>query len=335
MTVEMNDRQVKREILIIVLSVILAIAIVLTSAYLVVLKIGEIRLKKSLTPTETLLSGEEYGDEADAYYDGNAYEYNEDLVNILLIGVDKDKNSKKAQSQADVLYLVSIDIETQKANILAISRNTLADIDIYDMNGEYFATDNKQICYSFAYGKDGNHSSELTAKAVSRLLYNVNINGYYTIYMDAIDDIVNAVGGVSVTIPEDMTSKKSSWKKGKTVLIKGSDARLYLTSRGETNHPRYQRHMDFITKFIDRAKTACLKDLSLPLKMYNKLASRTVTNVDSTSAVYLASEAVKASFKIHQIPGKSGFDGTFETFEVDEEKLYKMVLDVFYKKIKK
>lgn len=331
MTAEKNKR---RKTLIIILCVFLAIVIALTSTYFIVLKIGEIRLKKSLTPTDVLLSGEEYGDEADAYYNGVAYKYNQDIVNILFLGIDKDKNKKRSQSQADVIYLASIDTKTQKANIIAISRNTLADIDIYDMNGDYFATDHKQICYSFAYGKDGNHSSQLTAKAVSRLLYDVPINGYYTVYMDAIADIVNAVGGVTVTIPEDMTSKKSTWKKGKTVLIKGSEAELYLKSRGETNHPRYQRQMGFITKFIDKAKTACLKDLSLPSKMYKKLASRTVTDVEMASAVYLASEAVKASFKIQQIPGKSGNDGTFETFEVDEEKLYKMVLDVFYKKSK-
>ena len=331
MTAEKNKR---RKTLIIILCVFLAIVIALTSTYFIVLKIGEIRLKKSLTPTDVLLSGEEYGDEADAYYNGVSYSYNKDVVNILIIGIDKEKTQKKSQSQADAIYLVSVDTERKKSNVIAISRNTLADVDVYDMNGEYFATDYKQICFSFAYGKDDNHSSQLTAKAVSKLLYNIPINGYYTIYMDAIGDIVDSVGGISVTMEEDMVYRNSSWKKGQKVLLKGEAARNYLTSRGETNQPRYQRHMDFINKFVSKAKTACLKDLSLPSKMYKKLASRTVTDVEMASAVYLASEAVKASFKIQQIPGKSGNDGTFETFEVDEEKLYKMVLDVFYKKSK-
>ena len=331
MTAKRNKR---RKVLLIILSVFLAVIVALVSTFFIVLKIGEIRLKKSLTPSDVLLEGEEYGDEADAYYNGVSYSYNKDVVNILIIGIDKEKTQKKSQSQADAIYLVSVDTERKKSNVIAISRNTLADVDVYDMNGEYFATDYKQICFSFAYGKDDNHSSQLTAKSVSKLLYNIPINGYYTIYMDAIGDIVDSVGGITVTMDEDMVYGIFSWKKGQKVLLKGVAARNYLTSRGETNQPRYQRHMDFINKFVSKAKTACLKDLTLPLKMYNKLASRTVTDVDSASAVYLASKAAQSSYKIQQVPGKSGTDGKFETFEVDEEKLYKMVLDVFYIKNK-
>ena len=65
--------------------------------------------------------------------------------------------------------------------------------------------------------------------------------------------------------------------------------------------------------------------------MYNKLAKNTVTDVDVSSAVYLASEIIKSKFEISQIPGKVGFDGTYETFEVDETALYEFVLDKFYK----
>ena len=65
--------------------------------------------------------------------------------------------------------------------------------------------------------------------------------------------------------------------------------------------------------------------------MYKKLAKDTVTDVDATSAVYLASEIIKADFEILQVPGKVGFDGTYETFETDESALYELILDVFYK----
>ena len=72
-------------------------------------------------------------------------------------------------------------------------------------------------------------------------------------------------------------------------------------------------------------------DISLPFNMYNKLAKNTVTNVDVTSAVYLASEIIKADLKILQIPGNVGFKDEKETFEPNETALYEQVLDVFYK----
>jgi LCP family protein required for cell wall assembly len=316
---------------IIILSVIALFILSIISSYFIILKIGEKRLRESLSFTDDTLSTNAYGDEADVYHNGKAYYYNKELINILLIGVDKENSIDKKGNQADAIYLVSADFKNKKAYIIAISRNTLTDIEIYDMNGEFLDTEYKQICLSYAYGSDNQDSSRLTSKAVSRLLYNIPINGYYTVFMDAIGEIVNSVGGVSVTVPEDMTEIVENWKKGAKVTVKGDNAIKYLQYRQDSSEERLQRQKQFISSFVSSAKKAVGKDISLPFDMYKKLAKDTVTDVDATSAVYLASEIIKADFEILQVPGKVGFDGTYETFETDEEALYEQVLDVFYK----
>jgi LCP family protein required for cell wall assembly len=315
----------------VITGIVVLLILGIIASYFIILKIGEVRLRNSLSNTDDTLSDDAYSDEADAYHNGNAYYYNKDLVNILFIGVDKENLSDNNGKQADAIYLVSADFKQNKANIMAISRNTLTDIEIYDMNGEYLDTENKQICLSYAYGKDDVESSNLTSKAVSRLLYDIPINGYYTVFMDSIGDIVDSVGGVAVTVPEDMTEYSPEWKKGAKVKINGEKAMLYLTYRQDSSEQRLQRQKQFISSFVSSAKKAVAKNISLPLNMYKKLAKNTVTDVDATSAVYLASEIMKAEFEIIQIPGKVGFDGTYETFEADESALYEQVLDVFYK----
>lgn len=315
----------------VITGIVVLLILGIIASYFIILKIGEIRLRNSLSNTDDTLSDDAYSDEADAYHNGNAYYYNKDLVNILFIGVDKENLSDNNGKQADAIYLVSADFKQNKANIMAISRNTLTDIEIYDMNGEYLDTENKQICLSYAYGKDDVESSNLTSKAVSRLLYDIPINGYYTVFMDSIGDIVDSVGGVAVTVPDDMTVYSPEWKKGAKVKINGEKAMLYLTYRQDSSEQRLQRQKQFISSFVSSAKKAVAKNISLPLNMYKKLAKNTVTDVDATSAVYLASEIMKAEFEIIQIPGKVGFDGTYETFEADESALYEQVLDVFYK----
>lgn len=316
---------------IIILSVILVFILSIFSSYFIILKIGEKRLRESLSSTDDMFSSNAYGDEADVYHNGKAYYYNRELINILLIGIDKENSDDKDSKQADAIYLVSADFENKKAYIIAISRNTLTDIEIYDMNGEFLATEHKQICLSYAYGSDNEEASRLTSKAVSRLLYNIPINGYYTVFMDSMSDIVNSVGGVSITVPEDMTEVSDKWKKGAKVTVKGKDAIRYLQYRQDSSEERLQRQKQFISSFISSAKKAVGKDISLPFEMYKKLAKDTVTDVDATSAVYLASEIIKADFEILQVPGKVGFDGTYETFETDESALYELILDVFYK----
>ena len=319
----------KKPLIIIGIIALLILSIVLS--YFIILKIGENNLRDSLSNTDDMLSSDAYGDEADVYHNGKAYYYNKNLINILLIGVDNENPEGKNSKQADAIFLVSADFKNNKANIVAISRNTLTDIEVYDMNGEFLDTEYKQICLSYAYGEDDAKASELTSKAVSRLLYDIPINGYYTVYMDSISKIVDSVGGVTVTVPEDMTDVYGHWKKDTRVTITGKDAIRYLTHRKDLSEQRLQRQKQFIASFVVSAKKAVTKNLSLPFDMYKKLAKNTITNVDATSAVYLASEIIKADFKILQIPGKVGFDGNFETFEVDESALYEQILDVFYK----
>ncbi len=327
----MTVPKIKQKKLFITLGIIVLLILSIISSYFIIIKIGENKLRDSLSNLDNISASNAYGDEADAYYNGQAYYYNKNLINILCIGVDRNNIESKSGKQADVIYLISFDSKTKKANVISIPRNTLTDIEIYDMNGEFLDTEYKQICLSYAFGNDHKHSSELITKAVSRLLFDININGYYTIFMNSVAEIVDSVGGVNVTVPEDLTDSNLKWKKNANITLNGDNVLEYLTYRKDSSYDRTVRQREFVTSFLSQAKKATAKNLSLPINMYNKLANNTVTNVDATSAVYLASEVVKTEFNVLQISGKVGFDGTFETFEVDQDSLYQTVLDVFYK----
>lgn len=313
------------------ISIILVVILVITGGIFGFIKLGEARLREQLSLMDDQLSSEDaYGDSGEIYHNGQGYVYNENLINILCIGVDKDNKANKNYRQADALYLMSLDTKTNNLNILAISRNILAEIDIYDMNNEFLDTDRAQICLSFVYGKDDEHSSMLTTKAVSKLLYDLPINSYYTIFMNGISQIVDSVGDVRVTVPEDMTDSNAAWSKGSTVVLNGSNALKYLRHRKESNEPRMDRHIGFIKSFISSAKSAFAKDISLPVDLYKKVAKNSVTNIDASQVAYLATEISKANVNLYSLKGQVGFDGMYETFEADEEALYETVLNLFY-----
>ena len=261
------------------------------------------------------------------------YAYNRDVINILLIGVDKtsDKDQEAATEQADALYLFAFDTVKKQVHVIAISRNTLMSVDIYDMNHKLVARDEQQICTAYAYGRTRKESAELTVDAVSRFFYNIPISGYYVVYMDAVGEIVDSVGGVSVEIDEDMTIISPDWRKGTNVLLKGEKVVRYLRFRQESNEPRLDRQKVFLQKFLSVAKQMTSKDLSLPVKIFQQLASKTVTNVDASSVAYIASEAVQADIVLRGLKGEVGSDGFFETFTVDQDDLHQLLTDVFYK----
>ena len=313
-----------------IICIILAIILVFVGSVFVFLKMGEAKLREQLSFTDDISDEDAYGDSADVFYKGQGYTYNKNLINFLFIGVDKENVEDKSDRRADALYLVSLDTKSKKVNIIAISRNTMADVDIYDMNNEFLATDKAQICVSYVYGKDDHHSAELTAKAVSRVFYDIPINSYGVLFTDSIVKIVDTVGGISVTIPEDMTEVNANWTKGKNVVLTSQDAETFVRYRKDENEDRVSRQMIFIKSFANKAKTQMLKNWSLPIDIYKNVKNSVVTNLDTSAITYLATEASKAEFSYHTVQGTVGDDGLYETFTVDDDALYKMVLDLFY-----
>lgn len=321
----------KHKKLIIVLSVVLSLVVVIAAATAIFVKVGEAKLREELTFNDNGLTSEDAYDDADeVYYGGHSYVYNEDLINILCIGVDKSNNTDHRDRQADALYLLSLDTNKKLLNVLAISRNTLTDIDIYDIDNEFLNTEKAQICLSYVYGKDDKQSTLLTCKAVSSFLYDVPINAYYTVFMDAIGDIVDAVDGVELIIPDDMTAANPKWKKGKKVMLNKDDALNFIQYRGETHAPRLERQKLFIDNFVTQAKKAFIKDVLLPVNLYKSIAENSVTDIELSEVSYLASQMANARFTMHSITGKTGFDGMYETFEADKVALYESVLNLFY-----
>lgn len=327
-----EKKEIKHKKLIIVLAIILAFLIAFATTFFVMVKIGEKKLRDSLVTNENIETSEDLSLDDAVYYNGEKYYYNKNLVNILLIGVDQDDLSKETQGQADAIYLVSVDTKESKVKILGINRNTMTDFEILTDDGESFGTETKQICLSYAYGNTDIQSSENCANSVKNLLYGVPINGYYTLHMSAIADIVNSVGGVRLTIPKDMEGEYFKNLKGKTMTLTGKEALYYLRARGDSNAPRLERQKMFISSFVNSAKAAVKKDITLPIKMANKLSKEVITNIDTSSVVYLATQAIAWDVDMLSIVGNSSYDGEYEVFEADEEKLRETVINNFYKK---
>ncbi len=317
-----------RKKLIIALSIVLGVILASASAFFMMVRIGEEKLRESLVAHE---NSELKEDTEDAiYHNGKAYYYNENLINVLLLGVDRNKLDPEKTGQADALYLVSVDTENNKVKIVSISRNTICNIKIFGTDGKPYGTENQQICLAYAYGPNDKISSENCAYAVSNLLLDIPINGYYTIYLDSLSKIVNMVGGVRVQVPSDATDPVFYSIKGQEATLNGTQAVNFLRMRGDSNAPRVERHKEFINSFINSAKSAVKKDISLPVKVANRLSNEAVTNIDVSSMVYLATEALNWETEFVNIKGEYSSIEAWEAFTVDEEALKETVIDNFY-----
>ena len=183
-------------------------------------------------------SGEEVSlKEGQVFYNGKIYEFNQDILTFLFMGIDQHSETVREQTEgydggnADAIFLVVLNPHIKKMQIIAIDRNTMADVDIYSYYGDYEETVKTQITVQHGYGDGTVKSAAYMEKAVSNLLYGLPINGYCAINMSAIPKINDAIGGVDVVCLDDLTKWDKSLVKGETVHLLGKSAFTYLQKR--------------------------------------------------------------------------------------------------------
>lgn len=270
-------------------------------------------------------------------WNGKKYTYNNNLINILFLGIDKDMDLDTSYmpsdaGQADCIMLLSLDKETKEGRILQINRNTMTQIDTYDSNGSVFGTVNAQLATQYAYCIGGSRSCWATEKTVRELLYNLPINGYFSLSVDGIAQINDALGGVTVEMTEEDTEINPEFQAGQEICLKGEDAEKYVryrdTSEFNSNEKRMQRQVKYVTALIKNARShggSALYNIISPF-----LDKYIVTDLDGeqidafSSYTYLTDE-------IQYLPGETVMGDKYEEFHVDEEKLQEEIIQTYYK----
>lgn len=295
-------------------------------------------------------------------YNGSVYEYNDDILSFLVMGIDSDYTVTKAADaisggQADALFLVILNPDTHKIQLLAINRNTMTDIDVYNADGSYDDKYQLQICLAHGYGDGMETSCENEVKAVSNLLYSLPIHGYASINRGAIPMINNAVGGVTLEILETVPVKALSWwspsygtsqlTQGETVTLDGTQAYWYTKWRNvnesKSADGRLEREKQYLKQYIQELKSDLKSDPTTAIDLYNAITPYMVTSMDLSEITYLAGQMGGYTFNmddVYSLPGKTiaGEEGTasggHDEFYVDDEALYGMMIELFYKKVR-
>lgn len=285
--------------------------------------------------------------------DGKVYEYNQDIRTFLVLGIDNAHGSKGSEyeelingGQSDGIFLVILNPLDESIKILAVDRNTEVGIRMIKMGPDGDdAIDYGPIAIQHAYGGGGEYSCELTRDAVSKLLYNMPIHGYMSIKYTSIPAINDAVGGVTLTLPDnmDVSAVNKSWTPGATITLKGNDAYDFVHYRDvnefESARKRLARQKLYLKTFIKQMKDKTREDITLPITVYNSIKKDVVSDITVDEIGYIASEYSGYNFNgddIYTMEGETVLqDGDeFEHFYPDEEALRRLIIELFYKEVK-
>lgn len=284
--------------------------------------------------------------EGDVNYNGQMYRYNKDMLTILILGIDSNdpvpevnENTNYLKGgQSDAIFLFTMNPHDKTISVVAVNRNTMTDIDMYDKDNNYVETVKAQLCVQHGYGDGNELSCERAEKTVSELLYNLPIHGYVSMRLGAIWRLNEAVGGVEVTLPFDVPEINQS--AGATVRLYGQDAFYFLKYRSldkfNSASERLEKDKIYLKAFMKQVFESTKSDISYPVKLYQIASSYIVTDISVDEMSYLASELLDYDIegvKMYSIPGETVMGEKFEEFYVNEVQLKEMLLDVFYEKV--
>ena len=233
---------------------------------------------------------EEFMQAGSVLWEGARYRPTAAVTTFLIAGIDRlDSETQGVSSsryrsggQADFLLLVAVDHTNRRIHQLQIDRDAMTDVTVLSVYGQETGTRVMQICLSHSYGANKEENAAYTLRAVRGLLNDIEIDGYYMIDYSAISALNDALGGVTVTVPDDMTSVEPAWEKGAVVTLQGSQAELFVRTRrtiGEgTNRERMRRQNEFMKNAVALLREKLADDPGFGSQLLSRLKRSATTN---------------------------------------------------------
>lgn len=276
-------------------------------------------------------------------YKGTEYPVKKHLQTVLLIGTDSIEQYEEQTeglrafynyNQADFLMLLVMDTDANTAQILQLNRDTMTDVPWLDVLGKYGGTEFKQLCLAFNYGDGGAKSCRNTMDAVSRLLFDAPIQSYIQVPMTVIPVLNDLVGGVPVTITDDMTVVDPAFVKGATVWLTGAQAEKYVRARmaleDDTNLARMRRQRDYLDSFQKCAREALNTDSEFVVKLLEKLSEYLQSDLTGQQLSDLITRLDHSEVLPIRYPkGELVVGAEYYEFYVDEDSLWELVKSVY------
>lgn len=204
---------------------------------------------------------------------------------ILLMGVDTGSSHRTStwQGNSDSMILVTINPKTKKTTMTSLERDiliTLSGPNDNEMNGA-------EAKLNAAYAAGGAQMAIMTVQD----LLNITIDKYVQINMQGLIDLVNAVGGITVTnefdfpisIADNEPEYQATVAPG-THKINGEQALVYARMRyddPEGDYGRQKRQREVIQKVLK--KILALNSISSYRKILSAVSGNMQTNIEISS----------------------------------------------------
>lgn len=259
----------------------------------------------------------------------------EGIETMLFVFLDErsdaaDSGSFRNPSQANLMMLMVVDTRQQKTTALQLNPDTWIPF-TPPGSGE---TMEIPLGMAYSYGSGGSDSCLSGMKAVSELLGGVPIDHYMTFTDDAIAVVNDMVGGVTVTVEDPFPEEYPNLIQGETVTLMGQDAVAFFRYR-ESGDVENEAHMErqrqyMVGLFPAFMKNAAQEDFLTKVT----LQAGEGLSTDLTLSQMVETLELLGKFELEKtvltLPGSAEKIEELYGFRVDEEKMGKVIEDLFF-----
>lgn len=254
-------------------------------------------------------------------------------LNVAVFGVDKD------ETRTDVAFVVHYDSAQESLQLISIPRDTRVDVceEVEELLGQRYGVTKFNAVHAYG-GKE--HGPEAAILQLEDLL-GISIDHYVKINFDALVEIVDAVGGIEVDVPQDMYWDMSdtgditiNLKKGLQTLDGKKALQLVRYRKGYVDGDvgRIQTQQLFLKALAEKVLSteSIVKNLGDYIKVTYKYVK---TDVSLTDALKYASYITKVDMNkitMETLPGVGEYVGGVSYFIHDPQATREMVDRVFY-----
>ena len=205
-------------------------------------------------------------DETDLNVSAEVAEKLSNYRNIAIFGIDSREDTYSKGNRSDCIIIASMNNETKEVKLVSVYRDTYVQIEGHGLD---------KITHAYSYGE-----APLAIKTLNTN-FDLNITEFVTVNFDAVKEIVDDIGGISMNITQEEVSHISGITKAGTYTLTGEQALAYARIRYATggDYKRTERMRDLLTAVVDKVKTFSISELN---QFIDKVLPKVYTNITAS-----------------------------------------------------
>lgn len=254
-------------------------------------------------------------------------------MNVAVFGVDKDG------TRTDVAFVVHYDSAQESLSLISIPRDTRVSVcdEVEDLLGKSYGVMKFNAVHAIGGEKYGPQAAVLQLED----LLGISIDHYVKVDFDALVEIVDAVGGVEVDVPQDMKwdmsdtgDIKIDLKKGLQTLDGNKALQLVRFRKGYANGDvgRIQVQQMFLKALAEKVLSteSIVKNLGDYIKVMYKHVDTDVSLTDALKYANYITKIDMSKITMETLPGVGQYVGGVSYFIHDPDATQEMVDRIFY-----